>query len=131
MLRAEDIASMRRNELNKVNGMIEALGSRLGYSMTKQGRVFLWEESGQIIYAFSVLASALVERAISEAPFRSEKMIVVLPGGRALACRVQGPARSVPGCSLEGGSGDEIPPVADSARGPGADAGIVWEADRQ
>ena len=83
MLRAEDIASMRRNELNKVNGMIEALGSRLGYSMTKQGRVFLWEESGQIIYAFSVLASALVERAISEAPFRSEKMIVVLPGGRA------------------------------------------------
>ena len=39
MLRAEDIASMRRNELNKVNGMIEALGSRLGYSMTKQGRV--------------------------------------------------------------------------------------------
>jgi hypothetical protein len=83
MLRAEDMASMRRSELNKVGSMIEALGSRLGYSTTRQDRLYLWQENGQSIYAFYVLASALVGRALSEITFLQERAILVLPGGRA------------------------------------------------
>ncbi len=63
--------------------MIEALGSRLGYSTTRQGRVSLWQEDGQVAYAFSVLASALMGRAVSETPTPPEQTIIVLPGGRA------------------------------------------------
>jgi hypothetical protein len=83
LLRAEDIASMRRSELKKVGSLIEELGSRLGYSTKQQGRVYLWQEDGQTVYAFQVLASALVGRALSEATFPTEQTILLLPGGRA------------------------------------------------
>ena len=83
MLRAEDIASMRRGELNKAGSMIEALGNRLGYSTVKQDRLYLWQEAGQTVYAFYVMASALVGRALSEATTPPEQTLLVLPGGRA------------------------------------------------
>jgi hypothetical protein len=82
MLRAEDLASMRRKEMNKVGGMIKALGNRLGYSTSRQERAYLWQEDGQTIYAFFVLASALLGRALSEIA-TLERTILVLPGGRA------------------------------------------------
>ncbi|MGE5463360.1 MAG: hypothetical protein ACM3PS_08390 [Syntrophothermus sp.] len=83
MLRPEDVASLRRAELNKVYNMLEALGRRLGYSTTRQGKVYLWQEDGQTVYAFHVLASALVGRAISEMPYSPEQALLVIPGGRA------------------------------------------------
>jgi hypothetical protein len=83
LLRAEDIASVRRSELNKVGGMIEELGGRLEYSTRRQERMYLWQEDGQTVYAFHVLASALVGRALSEATFPTERTILILPGGRA------------------------------------------------
>ncbi len=83
MLRAEDLASMRRSELNQVGSMIEALGSRLEYSTSRQDRIFLWQEDGQTVYAFYVLASSLMGRALSETRFPAEQTLLVLPGGRA------------------------------------------------
>jgi hypothetical protein len=83
MLRAEDIASMRRSELKKVGGMIEALGSRLGYSTVQQERMYLWQDGGQTVYAFYVLASARIGRAFSELTLPTEQVLLVLPGGRA------------------------------------------------
>ena len=74
---------MRRSEMNKVGGMIEALGSRLGYSTSRQDRIYLWQEDGQTLYAFYVLASALMGRALSEITFPPEQSILLLPGGRA------------------------------------------------
>jgi hypothetical protein len=74
---------MRRNELNQVGSMIEALGDRLEYSTSKQDRLYLWQEDGQTVYAFYVLASALMGRALSEARFPAEQTLLVLPGGRA------------------------------------------------
>jgi len=82
-LRAEDVASARRNELNTINAMIEALGTRLKYSSRKDAKLLLWEEDGQIRYALYVLASALIGRAISETPYPAEQAIIVIPGGRA------------------------------------------------
>lgn len=82
-VRPEDMASARRVELNTVRTMLEAIGSRLGYSTLKQDRHYLWQENGRTLYAFHILASALVRRAITETPYPPEQTILVIPGGRA------------------------------------------------
>jgi hypothetical protein len=82
-LRAEDVASARRNELNTINAMIEVVGTRLSYSTRKEGKNLLWEENGQVQYALYVLASALIGRAMMETPYPPEQAIIVIPGGRA------------------------------------------------
>jgi len=82
-LRAEDVASARRNELNTINAMIGVVGTRLNFSTRTEGKNLLWEENGQIQYALYVLASALIGRALIETPYPSEQTIIVIPGGRA------------------------------------------------
>ena len=82
-LRAEDVASARRNELNNIGGLIDAIGRRLGYSTRRQDRIYLWEQNGRVERTFYILASALVGRAISETPFPPEQTVIVIPGGRA------------------------------------------------
>lgn len=88
-LRSEDVASVRRNELITITAMIEAIGKRLSYTTRKQEKNYLWEESNKdgmppsLHYAFYVLASALVGRAMSETPYPPEKTVIVIPGGRA------------------------------------------------
>ncbi len=88
-LRPEDVANARRNELNTIIAMIEAVGTRLKYTTRKDGKNYLWEttagDSGgsKIVHAFYVLASALIGRAIAETPYPPEQAIIVIPGGRA------------------------------------------------
>src|SRR5687767_8593596 len=82
-LRAEDVASARRNELNTITAMLELIGTRLNYSTRSQDKNFLWEQNNVVDYAFYILASALVGRAIAETPYPPEKTIIVIPGGRA------------------------------------------------
>lgn len=83
-LRPEDVASVRRNELGNVRTMLESIGRRLGYSMRKQDSNYLWQQNGQTIYVFHILASALVRRAISEVvAYPPGQTIIVIPGGRA------------------------------------------------
>lgn len=89
-LRAEDVASARRNELNTITAMIEIVGRRLNYSTRKQDKNYLWEENNSkggvtppLHYAFYILASALVGRAITETPHPPEQTLIVIPGGRA------------------------------------------------
>ncbi len=82
-LRPEDVASARRNEMNTIAAMIEIVGKRLNYSTRKVEKNYLWEEDGQVRYAFYVLASALIGRAIAETPHPPGQTIIVIPGGRA------------------------------------------------
>ncbi len=82
-LRAEDVASVRRNELNAIGKTLEMIGTRLGYSTHKQDKNYLWQENGQTQYVLHVLASALMSRAIAEAAHPPEQTILVIPGGRA------------------------------------------------
>ncbi|NWG06445.1 MAG: hypothetical protein HXY35_07130 [Chloroflexi bacterium] len=82
-LRPEDVASARRNEMNTIAAMIEIVGRRLNYSTRKEGKNYLWEENGRVRYAFYVLASALIGRAIAETPYPPGQSIIVIPGGRA------------------------------------------------
>lgn len=82
-LRGEDLATVRRNELITITAMIEAIGKRLGYSTRKADKNYLWEENDETHYAFYILASALIGRAISETPYPPEQTVIVIPGGRA------------------------------------------------
>jgi len=82
-LRAEDVASARRNELNTINALIEVIGRRLNFTTRVDGKNLVWEENGEIRYAFYVLASALIGRAMLETPQPPEQTIIVIPGGRA------------------------------------------------
>jgi hypothetical protein len=82
-LRAEDVASARRNELNNIAELIAGIGKRLNYSTRKQDRTYLWEQNGEFERTFYILASALIGRAISETPYPPEQAVIVIPGGRA------------------------------------------------
>lgn len=82
-LRAEDVASARRTELNTITAMLDLIGKRLTYSTRTRDRNLLWEVNGKTEYALYVLASALVGRAIAETPYAPGQSIIVIPGGRA------------------------------------------------
>ena len=82
-LRAEDVASARRNELNTITAMLEIVGRRLNYSTHQQDKNYVWEEDHTIVHAFYILASALIGRAIAETPYPPELAAIVIPGGRA------------------------------------------------
>ena len=81
-LRAEDVASARREELNNIHMLIEKIGKRLGYKTLKQDKLLHWEDaqSGKIVRTFNVLASALLGRALHDAV---PNTVIVIPGGRA------------------------------------------------
>jgi hypothetical protein len=83
-LRAEDVASRRRKELNQMRMLIDKIGKRLEYHARQQDKLLIWEEKGKVIHVFSVLASALVERAIAKTSYPPEQTLLVIPGGRAV-----------------------------------------------
>jgi hypothetical protein len=79
-LRAEDLASARRKELNNIHTLIEKIGKRLEYTTRKQENLLHWEENGESVRTFNVLASALLGRGLQNAVLNT---IIVIPGGRA------------------------------------------------
>jgi len=79
-LRAEDVASARRAELNNIYTLIEKIGNRLGYKTRRQDKLLHWLDSGKPVRTFNVLASALLGRALQDA---IPNTIIVIPGGRA------------------------------------------------
>jgi hypothetical protein len=84
-LRPEDLASARREELNHIPRLIETIGRRLGYATRtrKQEKNYLWEQNGALKRTFTILASALLGRALAETPYPPEQTVIVIPGGRA------------------------------------------------
>jgi hypothetical protein len=82
-LRGEDRASARREELTQIASRIEAIGRRLGFYTRKQERHYLWEQNGSVERTFTILASALIGRALAETRVPPEQTVIVLPGGRA------------------------------------------------
>ncbi len=82
-LRAEDNASARRAELNKIAGYIESIGQRLHLTTSKQDKILIWQENNKPVRFFYLLASALVGRALTELTYPPEQSAIVVPGGRA------------------------------------------------
>jgi hypothetical protein len=79
-LRPEDASSARRDELENISALIAKIGKRLGYETNKDGKLFIWEESGKRVRSFQILASALLGRALETTV---SDTIIVIPGGRA------------------------------------------------
>ena len=79
-LRAEDISSARREELNTVYTLIESIGKRLEYKTVRKDKFLQWEENGKPVRKFNVMASALINRALQT---NDKDTILVVPGGRA------------------------------------------------
>ena len=82
-LRAEDAASARRAELNKIDELIRAIGTRLKYKVRQEEKLLIWEENGKLVRVFYLSASALIGRALAETPYPPEQTALVIPGGRA------------------------------------------------
>ena len=81
-LRAEDVASARREELNTIYKLIEKIGKKLGYTTHKQDKLLYWEDAqhGKPVRKFNVMASALINRALLTI---EKDTMLVIPGGRA------------------------------------------------
>ncbi|KAF0107870.1 MAG: hypothetical protein FD146_1501 [Anaerolineaceae bacterium] len=85
-LRPEDSPSARRADLESAAAQLAALGARLGYAVSRSdqpGRTMLWQEGGEDVYAFYLLASAVAGQAVRQNPHPPERSLLVLPGGRA------------------------------------------------
>jgi len=83
-LRTEDAASARRAELNRMSALIDSMGKRLKYKTRRRAKLLIWEEDGRVVRVFSVLASAMVGRAMAEISHPPEQILLVIPGGRAV-----------------------------------------------
>jgi hypothetical protein len=81
-LRQEDRPDKRRDDLRSITAIVESTGARLKYKTRREGRWLVWEDGGQLVLAFSILASALVAPVIADNPFPAEHSALVVPGGR-------------------------------------------------
>lgn len=79
-LRAEDLASARREEMKKMFALLDEIGKRLDHVSVQESNGLTWFDDGKPVRKFHVLASALVNRALELA---DEQTAIVFPGGRA------------------------------------------------
>ncbi|MBE3118576.1 MAG: hypothetical protein IMZ50_07470, partial [Candidatus Atribacteria bacterium] len=78
--------STRRADLDTAAQALTALAARLGVTPQRQEspqRLILWQDSGETVYAFYLLASAVAGRILRQNPYPPERSLLVLPGGRA------------------------------------------------
>jgi hypothetical protein len=83
VLRQEDIASRRQNDVKEMGALVERIGKRLGYETRKQEKWLVWEEHRKPVRVFYTMASARVRRVIAENPSPEMASVLIVPGGRA------------------------------------------------
>ena len=79
-LRAEDAASARRAELKDISALLESFGNKLEYKVRRDDKLVHWEQDGESVLSFYVMASALISRALDAV---TPETVLVVPGGRA------------------------------------------------
>lgn len=83
-LREEDAPTMRRADLEKMVSLVETIGQRLEYTVKKpESQLLTWEENGQLVQVFYLLASAITGRVLLQNRYPVGKCLIVIPGGRA------------------------------------------------
>jgi len=82
-LREEDAPAARRGDLDRMTALLKIIGERLGYVALEQEGALLWQERGEIVRRFHVIASARLSRVVSRPPQPPGEGLIVLPGGRA------------------------------------------------
>lgn len=83
-LRDEDHPSQRRAELKTMVALIGTIGERLDFETEQTSETAcIWTEDGQTARVFYLLASALTGRILTENRYPLDKVLLVIPGGRA------------------------------------------------
>lgn len=85
-LRPEDSPSTRRTDLETAAQVLTSLPVQLGVTIQRQEspqRLILWQDSGETVYAFYLLASAVAGRILRQNRYPANRSLLVLPGGRA------------------------------------------------
>jgi hypothetical protein len=85
-LRSEDASSSRRADLEAAADALSTLASRLGVTIRREEspqRLILWQDSGETVYAFYLLASAVAGGIARQNLYPPEHSLLVIPGGRA------------------------------------------------
>ena len=86
-LRPEDSPSARRADLETASQALAALAPALGFNLQygeSPQRIILWQETGKIINAFYLLASAVTGRILRQNKYPPPvNSFLVMPGGRA------------------------------------------------
>jgi hypothetical protein len=85
-LRPEDSPSTRLADLETASQALTTLSYRLGVTLQRQEsphRLILWQDSGETVYVFYLIASAIAGRILRQNPYQPERSLLVLPGGRS------------------------------------------------
>jgi hypothetical protein len=86
ILRPEDTAKTRRQELRDSRDQIEQLGIQLGFNVRRRlNSDIVWKEPGKVPYLFRFTSTALLASNLMQTTHlrTSERRCLVLPGGRA------------------------------------------------
>lgn len=83
-MRAGEIASARKTDLQEMRSAIESIGDRLGYATVERGSALVWEENHTGVWWFYRMASSILSRYVL-APLMgpAARSVLVLPGSRA------------------------------------------------
>lgn len=89
-MREQDIPAARHADLAEMRQLLVQIGTQLGYSINHKTvghysqRLTQWSDtSGEVKYAFYLLASTVFGDILSGSAFPPDKSIIVFPGGRA------------------------------------------------
>ena len=89
-VRKQDFPAARHADLREMSQLLEQVGAQLGYSIHHQivgpfsQRLTDWRDTtGEVQYAFYLLASAVFGEIFTSRTFPPGKSIIVFPGGRA------------------------------------------------
>ncbi|MFH1524732.1 MAG: hypothetical protein ABIF04_07180 [Chloroflexota bacterium] len=85
-LHTEDYPASRRTDLETATQSLGILSSRLEFSLQREEspqRVVHWQGSGQTVYTFYLIASAVIGRFLRQNPSPPHDSFLVLPEGRS------------------------------------------------
>jgi hypothetical protein len=82
-LRPEDESEARQSELSKLNSLLDEISNRLGYLSEGQSPTLWRSPAGEIVFVWYILTTALFSRIILNSTYPLDKILILLPGGRA------------------------------------------------
>jgi hypothetical protein len=82
-LRPEDVPHARRADLGAIHDLLDQIAGRIGFRLEGQGPVLWLDAAGNTAYACYVIDSAVFGEILSKGQYPPDKVLIVLPGGRA------------------------------------------------
>jgi hypothetical protein len=90
-LRHQEAPHLRRADLAAISGLLQDLGTRLGFIVSQpdmEQRWTIWRNNNyEILYAFYPLASAVIGKVISTSEYPPQRCLITYPGSRTSLIR--------------------------------------------